>query len=68
MTLKQVDNRYISTYMSPIIITNQKPTADAHNLKWKEHKHTIKENHQTIREETKRKIEQRRTIKQLENN
>ena len=55
MTSKQVNNRYRWTYMSPIIITSQKPTADTHNLRWKEHKHAIRENHQTIREETKRK-------------
>ena len=33
--------------------TKQKPTIDTQKLERKEHKHTTKENHQTIREETK---------------
>ena len=45
--------RYRSTCMNSIIIINQKLTIDTQNLKRNEHKDTIKENHQTTREETK---------------
>ena len=46
---------YQSTYMNPMVTTNQKPPVDTQKLKRKEHNHTTKENHQAIREETKRK-------------
>ena len=36
-------------------MTNQKPTIDTQKLERKEHKHSTKENHQTTREETKRR-------------
>ena len=42
--------RYRSTYMNPMVTTNQKPTTNTQKLKRKEHKHTTKENHQTTRE------------------
>ena len=41
--------------MNPIITTNQNPTLDTQKLDRKKYKHTIKENHQTIREDTKKK-------------
>ena len=41
--------------MNPMVTTNQKPTIDTQKLKIKEHKHIANENHQTTREETKRK-------------
>ena len=40
-----------------MVATNQKPTTDTKKLGRKEHKHTTKENHQTIRKETKRRAE-----------
>ena len=46
-----------------MVTTNKKPTIDTQNLERKEHKDTAKENHQTTREGTKRKNEQRRTTK-----
>ena len=54
---------YKSIYMNPMVTTNKKPTIDTQNLERKEHKDTAKENHQTTREGTKRKNEQRRTTK-----
>ena len=55
--------------MNPIERTNQKPTIDIQSLERKEHKHTSKENHQTTREETKRrkKIEKNYKNKQKTN-
>ena len=50
--------------MNPMITTNEKPTIDTQRLKRKEHKHNTKENHQTTREDTKRRRnEQRRPTK-----
>ena len=50
--------------MNPTVTKNQKPLLDKQKLKIKEHKHTTKENHQTTREETKRrKTKQRKTTK-----
>ena len=54
---------YRSTYMNPVVNTNQEPTIDKQKLKRKKYKHTAKENYQTIKEETKRRNEQRRTKK-----
>ena len=54
ISLKQVDIA-IGQYMNPMVTTNQKPTIDTQKLKRKEHKHTTKENHQTTREQTKRR-------------
>ena len=48
---------YRSTFINPMVATNQKPTTDTKKLGRKEHKHTTKENHQTIRKETKRRAE-----------
>ena len=42
---------------------NQKLIISIQKLKIKEHKHTTKENHQAIREETKRRNEKGRTTK-----
>ena len=39
---------YQSTYMNPMITTNQKPTRDQQKLARKEHKHTIKKNHPDV--------------------
>ena len=44
---------YSSTYMEPMVTTNQKFTVDAQKLQRKECKDTTKENHQIMREETK---------------
>ena len=42
--------------MNPMITTNQKKTYNRHTeTREKEHKHTIKENHQTTMEKTKRR-------------
>ena len=55
---------YRSTYINLMVTTNQKPTIDTQKLGRKDYKHTIKENHQTIREKTKRRRKvQRRTAK-----
>ena len=43
----------------------KKPTIDTQKLKRKEHKHTIKGNNQSTRQETKRRNELRRTTKTL---
>ena len=67
VSLNQVYS-FSSTNIISVIVTVKKPAIDTQKLERKECKHTAKENHQTIREETKRKSEQRRTIKQLENN
>ena len=48
---------YRSIYMNSMVATSQKPTIDTQKLKRKEHKHIIKGNHQTTREETKRRTE-----------
>ena len=65
---KSSRDNYGSTYMNPILTTNQKPTIDTQTPKRKESKHTTKENHQTTTGETKRRRnKQRRTTKQLEN-
>ena len=48
-------HNYGSTYINPMITTNQKPTIDTQKPKRKEPKDTTKENHQTIREEKKKK-------------
>ena len=52
-----------STYMNPVVTTNQKPTVVTQKWRGKEHKHTTKENHQTKEEEAKRRNEQRKTTK-----
>ena len=46
---------YRSTYMNPMVTTNQKPTIATHKLKRKEHKHTSKEYKQTTKIETKKR-------------
>ena len=57
---------YRSTYMNPMVTTDQKPTIDTKTER-KKHKHTTKENHQTIRAEAKRRKEQKELQKQPEN-
>ena len=52
-----------STYMNPMVTTNQKPATDTQKLKRKEHKLTTKENHQTTRQEIKRRNKQNRKQK-----
>ena len=47
--------------MNPIVTANQKPTIDIQKLERKKQKHNTKENHQTAREETKRRKQQRAT-------
>ena len=60
--------RYGSRYMNPMVTTNKKPAIDTQNLERKENKHSTKADNQTTREEIKRRRnEQRRTQKQLEN-
>ena len=60
-SLKQAD---ISQYMNHMLSINQKPAIDTQKLKRKEHKHPTKENHETTREETKRRRNvQRKTTK-----
>ena len=49
---------YGTTYMSPMVNTNQKPMIDMQKPKRKELKHTTKGNHQTTTRETKRRNEQ----------
>ena len=49
-----------------MVTTNQKPAIDTQKLKRKEHKLTTKENHQTTRQEIKRRNKQRRNTKQPE--
>ena len=44
---------FSSTPMNPMVTTNQKPTVDKQKKERKEHKHTTKENHQTVREKLK---------------
>lgn len=46
---------YRQIYLILIVITNQKPTIDTQEQKRKEHMHTIKGNHQMIKEETTRR-------------
>ena len=46
-------HNYGSTYMNPLVITNQKATVDTQTPKRKAHKHITKENHQITRAETK---------------
>lgn len=48
----------LSTYINPMVTTNQKHMIDTQKLKNKEHKHTTKENYQATREETKKKEEE----------
>ena len=54
---------YKSTYMKPMVTTNQKTSINTQKLRRKKQKHNIKENHQTTREETKRRNQQRRNYK-----
>ena len=59
-------NRYSfrSTYMNPMVTTNQKTYNRSTKTRRKEYKHTTKENHITTREETKRRRqEQERSTK-----
>ena len=58
---------YRSSYMNPMITTNQKPTIDTQKLERKENKQTNKENHQTTREGTIKGRKEQRTRKELEN-
>lgn len=51
---------YKSPYLNPKVTTNQKPT-DLQKLERKEHNYAAKENHPIIREEIKRRTEQRVT-------
>ena len=60
---KKSRQSYRSTYMNPMVTTNQKPTIDTQKLQQKEHKHNTKENHETTREETKKEEIQRTTTK-----
>ena len=55
---------YRSTYMKPMVTTNQKPTIDTQKLLRKEHKHNSKENQQTTKQETKRRRKSREKLKQ----
>ena len=55
-----------STYMNPLVTTNQEATIDTQRAKREEHKHTTKENHQTTREE-KEEMYRKELKKQLEN-
>ena len=48
---------YGSTYMNPVVTTNQKPTTDTQKTKRKQPKQTTKENCQTTMGETKRRNE-----------
>ena len=52
---------YASTYMNPMVTTNQKLATDTQKLEKRQHKHTTKENHQTTEEETERRKEQVKT-------
>ena len=52
---------HMSTYMNPMVITNQKPTIDTQKPKRKEVKHTTRKNHQITTGKTKRRNEQRTT-------
>ena len=62
ISLKPVDiDRYGSTYMNPMVTTSENSTIDRQKLEGKNHKHTIKENHQTRKEETKTRKELRTT-------
>ena len=56
---------YRSIYMNATVSSNQKYVIDTQKLKRKEHKHTIKGNNQSTRQETKRRNELRRTTKTL---
>ena len=51
-----------------LITTYQKLKTDTQKIKRKESKHNTKENHIITREESKRRREQKRTIKTTENN
>ena len=46
-----------------MVTINQKSIINTQKIKRKESKHNAKEDHQTIREETKRQEEQRKTTK-----
>ena len=52
---------YASTSLKSMATTNQKHTIDPERPKEKELKHTTKENHQTIKGETKSRNKQKRT-------
>ena len=56
-SLKQVDI-LLSTYINPMVTTNQKHTKDTQKLE-KNHKHATKENYQTTKEETKKRTEKK---------
>ena len=47
--------------MNPMVTTSENSTIDRQKLEGKNHKHTIKENHQTRKEETKTRKELRTT-------
>ena len=59
-SLKQVDI-LLSTYINPMVTTNQKHTKDTQKLE-KNHKHATKENYQTTKEETQEEKSGDRTI------
>ena len=52
--------------MNPTVNTSQKPFIDTQRLIGKEHKHTTKD-HQIMKEETKRRNEQRKITKTIGN-
>ena len=54
---------YRSTYMNPMVSTNQRPIIDSQKLKRKDHKHTTTESNH--KEKTKKK---KRTKKNYKNN
>ena len=57
---------YRSTYMNSVLTTDQKSAAGTQDLERKEHKHTTEENHQTTKEETKRRKNREQIQKQPE--
>ena len=48
-------SRYSYRYLKPMVTTNQKSTIYIHTIKKKEFKHSIKDSHQIMRREPKRK-------------
>ena len=52
----------LSTYINPMVTTNQKHTIDTQKLE-KNHKHATKENYQTTKEETKKRTEKKKKKK-----
>jgi len=50
-------------YINLTVTTNQKPVIDMQKIKRKESTYITKESQQTLREETKRRKEQKRTTK-----